>query len=77
MRKLYSRVVRVTVLWTVLLAGMAVVAGTSAVVLASNGPIQLDVCNTPCGDFNGYSCPSFCNCPAPFMGSAECKWPTF
>lgn len=48
MRKLYSKAVRVTLLWIMLLAGMAVMAGRSAVVLASSGPRPLIACSGPC-----------------------------
>jgi len=48
MRKLYSRAVRVTVLWVTLLGAMAVMAGRSAVVLASSGPRPLIVCSGWC-----------------------------
>jgi hypothetical protein len=48
MRKLYSRAVRLTVLWVMLLGTMAVVASRSAVVLASSGPSPLIVCSGFC-----------------------------
>lgn len=49
MRKAHGKVVGLTLLWLVLLSGMAALAGTSTTVLAQNRAQPLFVCSGVCG----------------------------
>lgn len=77
MRKLYAKLMKVTVLWALMLVVMAIMAGASATVLASGSAHPLDVCSGLCSASNGCGCSGLCvcsGCSGAFGGS--CKWPT-
>lgn len=63
MRTLYSKVVRVGLLWMVLLGAMAALTGTSAaVVLAENRAIPAFVCTGTCNQDKPCKFPLACFC---------------
>ena len=61
MRKLYSKAVRVGLLWIVLLGAMAALTGTSAVALAENRASSAFACTGSCA-LKACSFPSACYC---------------